>query len=506
MASLDDEVLHVGGGKPAAKASPAKPKASPAKPKASPAKPKASPAKPTLKVSKPAPKKEVTADHGGPIRLSRARLYHYAYNLDSLQGLVDPACLARAQAALPPMRDQLFEFEIANTNPYVANAIRRSAVTECQSVALEVRLENIKTNEEYVVLDQLIERIGLIPLDQRVPVDTVFHLECRPDTVGYATTAYLVPKTKLVGIPEPFSPTYRLCTLRPGRYLKISEVRVVSGRGHIHAKHVITSWFRFVPLDLYTVDYLGPSGRTEAKHVLAVDLLARMGDVIDGRMAKSPGKPRTDSDLRDLRVLVIPNPVYYQRAQPSLRPIFSRYDLVFQNPKEEPYSPLAMDDYIKCTSNLVYDPTHYYQCYRTYGTIGARELVIHACTDLIDRMQSMRDSATRSLAEPEASGAELVRFVQAEQQNHIRIEGEDHTMGHLIAYEIHCLCPSISYVAAKVDHPLTRQVDIILVHPDPGAIFLQVCDHYIRLFGDLRQSLRDLQLVAEERKLSLPTP
>jgi DNA-directed RNA polymerase subunit L len=206
-----------------------------------------------------------------------------------------------------------------------------------------------------------------------------------------------------------------------------------------------------------------------------------------------------------MRILVVPNPrvLEIMREEQKDMPHFELYDLVVQNPKSVPRNQLEEPDYLPHRTDLEHDSQGYWMSLRTFGNIGAKDLVERACRDLAERFRQGIAGAERSLANPAMSGRELVRFYEQDRQNYIHWEGETYTVGHLVAYEILQRQPGISYVAARVEHPLTRALKIVIVHPESTELFLSVCRYYVEVFEDLAKQISG-SVKSEPRKLTLP--
>ena len=84
---------------------------------------------------------------------------------------------AQLRELLPDKLKQKIQFVLKNTNTRVANGLRRTIIEEMPIRVLNVDVENIETDEEYLIREQLCDNISLIPLDQEVSDKMIFELD-----------------------------------------------------------------------------------------------------------------------------------------------------------------------------------------------------------------------------------------------------------------------------------------------------------------------------------------
>lgn len=434
----------------------------------------------------------------------------YAYEFPKTGTLADPALQAEVLALLPQNKDQKISFYLSRTHRTFANALKRTATNECRMVALQLELEDIITDEKFILVNQLAIRVGLIPIRQDIPVGTTFTLEVKNPSTNtgklsvYSRDLKLEAGTgaKLPHADDLFDGTFRLTWLRPGKSLKLARVVVVQGCGYENAKFSATNSFTYMPTDHTDVRMLGASGRSAGVQVLTEDLLDLLKDK-NTLVAGTVGEELRKTALRDTtaarravvklhHIMVIPNKQHLDIAPPSIRPKFDQYDLVVMNKRELEVNPRRDNEYIRVISSLSDEPTEYFMEFRTCGDINPVALLAHACDDLAERLESIsKDAQAEALV---TDGTEPhVSFQQDGNITTVKIMGEDYTIGHLLTMAALIADPTIPNIRPEPEHPLTRTLLIRIWHADAKALIIRCCDenaaHFRRLAGDFRKEL-----------------
>ena len=78
--------------------------------------------------------------------------------------------------SLPIFNKESIEFDLINSNEAFANGIRRIFNDELLVNVLDVNIYDLKTDDKYILPDNIIERLNLIPVKQDIPKDTLFHI------------------------------------------------------------------------------------------------------------------------------------------------------------------------------------------------------------------------------------------------------------------------------------------------------------------------------------------
>ncbi len=123
---------------------------------------------------------------------------------------------------------QHMKFILGGVSNAVSNAIRRTVACELPVHALYCDYEDIKTNDPFVIPEMIQKRLRMIPIAQNVDPHAVFEIE-----VSNKSTDVLDVKTGQFKSKKalPFNHTHTLLSLNPGKYIKISNVRVITNYG-----------------------------------------------------------------------------------------------------------------------------------------------------------------------------------------------------------------------------------------------------------------------------------
>jgi DNA-directed RNA polymerase subunit L len=364
----------------------------------------------------------------------------------------------KVELLLPSKMGHRISFILSNVNVAIANALRRTVLMELKIKGLALDISEIATNDKEIVLGELSDRISLIALDQSVPLDTVFSL----NFVNSSCENYMVARTKnLIQVGgkklsvTPFSETYRLLELRPGKAIEIPRIYVVEGYGFEHSRFSITSNFEYQPRDFVGINFLNEKGNIINRMVKLVDLLKIMKD---HRLSQNLG---ADDQLYKPRILVIPDKSYQK--------------VVDKNTMERIKSfPVILEDVnIRTYSSLEANPQKFFLKFTTHGNIDPKEMMRIACDNIAERLEFLL--VTDNL---------VIR--QDTEKTKITIRGEDHTIGKLIEKTIFELDPSIGLINFTSKHPQIRTATVNIRHPEPLKIFNDAITNLIALFKNLR--------------------
>lgn len=421
-------------------------------------------------------------------------VHKFPYEFPTTGPLADAKFQAEILSLLPESKDEEIEFYVKNTNPKVVNGLRRTVTNECTAVAFQLLLEDIDTDEEFIPIEDLINRVGLIRVYQTTKVGTVFTLDVtNPSTETdqlFVTSGSLVESTKGKVTPS-CDGTYRLAFLRPGKHLKF-KVTVVEGRGYMDAKFSLTGSVPvYEHIDYCDTKFLGASGRMMGNVVRTQDII----DLMRSKEVKVEGlesarllkqKSLSIRDIYPLRILIVPNKQHLEISRPSIRPKFEDYDLILINLKERAVDPRKDHEFIMPHSGMTVEPSEYHLRIRFCENIRAREAMVHACKDLSARLREVFEGLEaidlKNLSKEAGRVTRKVTVTRDGKVVKICIMEEDHTLGHMLAYGVLELDPNVPNVRAEIEHPLTRVLFLHLIHADPIGIVKKVCQKHIEIF------------------------
>jgi DNA-directed RNA polymerase subunit L len=127
---------------------------------------------------------------------------------------------------LPNLNKQSVSFEIINSNEAFANAIRRVFNDELPVKCLDTSYHNVSTNDKFILIDNIIERINLVSILQNIDINTTFNINVTNDTNDIINiyTKDLINKNKTDKTIY-FNNNIQICSLRPNRYLNINNIK-----------------------------------------------------------------------------------------------------------------------------------------------------------------------------------------------------------------------------------------------------------------------------------------
>jgi DNA-directed RNA polymerase subunit L len=163
---------------------------------------------------------------------------------------------------LPNMNKQSISFDIINSNEAFANAIRRVFNDELPTKCLEVSYHKIITNDKFILIDNIIERINLIPILQTIDISTTFSLNIHNDTNDIINiyTKDLINKNKNDKI-QYFNLNIQICSLRPNRHINITNIHPGINFGYNNSIYSIGS-FKYEAIN---TDFSIPSLNNDVK-------------------------------------------------------------------------------------------------------------------------------------------------------------------------------------------------------------------------------------------------
>lgn len=152
---------------------------------------------------------------------------------------------------IPELRRQHVSFELKKASTAITNAIRRVMLDEMEGKALQIEQDDIETDDENILWPCLQKQVQCIRIHQDIPTNCRFTLDVKNKTAMplMLTTGMLTTDSDLKIIP--FNKTYRIITLREGKFIKLLNIRVITGTGTLFSNVVAC---RYKPLDIEMFD------------------------------------------------------------------------------------------------------------------------------------------------------------------------------------------------------------------------------------------------------------
>jgi DNA-directed RNA polymerase subunit L len=354
------------------------------------------------------------------------------------------------KALLPTKKRQVISFVIRNTNPKIANGIRRTLIEELLIKILDVEIEDIDTDEEYLIRDEFRDRVNLIPIDQSINEDSTF-------IIDFVNTDASVPWTRVYSKDihgAPCDERFSIAELRPGKHLLVSDIYVREGFGYENAKYSPVCGVRYKPLDYVDVNIVGPNGFFSRGMVPISDVLA-------GAKAKKSGT--NERNIHELRILVIPDPSYKDMISETYKKKIPNYDVVLTKK-------------VEIVSSMHVMPETYLLEVETLGIIPPKQLIKMACQNIHDRLKAVRDDLIPYKKDREAEPGTVVRAEFTPDLTKVHIYNETHTIGEILVVNVFNLDPSVPMVNKKLWHPLKRNITINIDHAEPIKILIDACE------------------------------
>jgi len=144
---------------------------------------------------------------------------------------------------LPNLNKKSITFELINSNEAFANSIRRVFNDELLIKSLDVNIYDLKTDDKYILPDNIIERINLIPVMQSINNDVVFQLQISNNSndIIKIYSGDIINKNKNDKNIY-FNKNILICTLKPNRFLYINNIKINSNNGFNDHKYSIGSY------------------------------------------------------------------------------------------------------------------------------------------------------------------------------------------------------------------------------------------------------------------------
>lgn len=360
-----------------------------------------------------------------------------------------------AKKLLPEKIPEVLQFDII-ANSRIANAIRRTIIGEVKSKSLEPG--NVETNDVYVLKDELKNNITQIPIDQSIPLDSVFSL-----AVENNSTNILPVKSGRIrtSIKSPFNSRVELCALNQGKKLRIKDITVVEGRGRINSRFSLVSVVGFKMLDFMEVYYLNNKNKCESymlptKQVMEITKISNREHILDKK------------------ILVIPTKTQQIYMSAKLKKQLVNYDIVV-----EPNGKTKVD----LTKLHNYQSTEYHAKEfrinaRTLGTIPALKLLDMSIATLLQELKYVYDMKEYA-----------VEVSQTDDVYHFHLKNTSHTLGEPINYMIYDMNPGISLCNLTKRDPISNTIIINIKHSAAEKVFKTAVEKLINIFESMRKSI-----------------
>lgn len=376
------------------------------------------------------------------------------YKIEKITIDADP----KLQKLLPTVEREKISFYLKNANVSIANAIRRVVSGELKVKYLTCDIHDINTNDDFIILDELKDRINFIPINQDIPVGTVFTLNV--SNTNAKKRYYIVHSNEIVSktyTGRAFAETFRLAELNPAKYLIIPKIIVVEDYGYNISSACLTHDFEYYITDYIPVKFVNERANFITKRVKTDDV---------AKLIKSA----KHDDLFRKKILVIPNKNYQKLMTQRQLEDVKKYDIIIENPNV-PENIDADNQFLKGYQSAEYDPKDFYLSISTYGNINANKILPMIYDSLLKRLDAIKEALTNK---DETNS--LVSVNKDNIKTQIIIRGEDHTIGNLLAQTAYELDPNIGLINTPQLHPLNRTIVLNIIHTQAVKLILDAIE------------------------------
>jgi DNA-directed RNA polymerase subunit L len=180
--------------------------------------------------------------------------------------------LDKSNLELIPKRSKLtVSFELTYANTDLANAIRRCIIDEIPIKSFDFdEFKDFNCDDPYVLNDFIKKQIDLIPIDQDFDYNDKkmtfnLHIKNTSDEIIDVKSGDIKHDSKdpKVSKEDLWSPNIVLCKLRPGRNLRIDNIKICEGIGKTHAakfNSVSNIMYEIVDVDPIMENRVGTTG------------------------------------------------------------------------------------------------------------------------------------------------------------------------------------------------------------------------------------------------------
>lgn len=132
---------------------------------------------------------------------------------------------------VPSVVNNVLRFEFNDANCALANAIRRTIMSELPIRHLTVSLSDIKSTDPYIIGEAIRKRIEMIPISQSTNLDSVFSIRFENNTDEYIDVMSSEIKLNGVMSSKDIVPFIPICDINSKTSISINDIRVVESFG-----------------------------------------------------------------------------------------------------------------------------------------------------------------------------------------------------------------------------------------------------------------------------------
>jgi len=404
-----------------------------------------------------------------------------------------PEIQNKIRSLLPKITQEEISFYLNDASCALANGLRRIICGELKIKIMTCKIEEIRTDEDFIIKDELIGRLNFIPIDQDLPLDTEFSLNIiNSDAKKEFMIVHTADLQKLRGAEyvekrPVFAETFRLAELSPGKHLVIPKIYLKEGYGYDYAGHCLTTQIKYYITDFIPISFLNERANIVSKRVKVTELIALFKKY----------KIKTDVNPDDLfrkTILIIPNKSYQHQITALQKEIIKKYEIVVENPESWVVDETNFDDkFLKGYQSTEIRATRFFLSFRTCGNIEPKTMMIRACDTITERLENLRNSVLEITENSEKSPEKnektegAVSIIPDNIKALVIIRNEDYTIANLLKTAIFELDSSIKLINNPIEHPLNRTTMLNISHTQPIKILVDAIELCISHFQKIKK-------------------
>lgn len=382
---------------------------------------------------------------------------------------------------LPSTARQKISFYIKNANTAIVNGLRRIVEGELKTKVLNCNLDDIDTDEEFIIKSELLDRINYIPINQDIPINFEFSLSANNTSIN---DEYLVIRSNDIKKPNNsiyyFPETIKLAKIKPRKYLKIPKLTIREGYGFEHSSHCLTNQSEYQIIDHIPVTFINERANFVSKRVKVIDLLSLFKKL-------KINYDDTPDNLFRKKILIIPNKNYKLQLTALKIKTMEHYEIIVENPDDVINNKPNNDDlFLKEYHSSEIKSKDFYLAFATYGNIDSKVMIMMACDNIVERLLKLSKAINDYSNGILNDDLSFLTIITDNVKTTIIIRGEDYTIGELMKKTIYELDSNISLINSPLEHPLNRTITLNIIHQQPIKISLDAINHCVKIFNNIK--------------------
>lgn len=362
------------------------------------------------------------------------------------------------------------QFDLLGGSAALANAIRLTVCEELQWKAFELDPKDIVTTEKNILVNELCDRIMLLPLNQNVNEDAIFKIEVVADAHTKTSKTSTIVRSSAIEqsggkkFSEPVCDwSFRIALLNAGTRLVVNNIRVVTGKGYDNSKFS-NGAFTYENMDYVDIRSL-ESYHLEVYEKVSITELAKHLKIKD---TSDPGKLYDAVSAK--RIIMISDPTAISRASKEVVDRVNGFDHIIEN-RIEP------------ASSLTEDPKNFrlgFEFYNVQGVQGAVEVVQRAIADITERLEYLSEHISKR------SDPDRITISENEDKCTITVRGEDDAIANLIVTYVVMRVPDIPLINYRKVHPNLRSFKLRIMHPQYMKVLTDTIAELVAMMKKLK--------------------